>query len=281
VWVLLLALVAGGVAAWQLAIRGPAEREPNHAAKDATRLPQDTKMKAYLGQRLSETSGDIDLFEIENVGIEPRVAEIEVSAIPNMDVMVELLKPGTDEPLVVADSRGLGERERLPNAPVGPGKYLVRVRERPSERELPTENVSDAYFVRWEVLADDASFEREPNDSLELAETLELESERRAWIGWPGDVDTFCLSRDAERVIAQVSALAEVDLVLRVVDRRTERSRKVDDKGVNRGETSKTWRSAEAGKLCIEVSADPLERESRTAQPDETYGVRFITAPGR
>ena len=281
VWVLLLALVAGGVAAWQLAIRGPAEREPNHAAKDATRLPQDTKMKAYLGQRLSETSGDIDLFEIENVGTEPRVAEIEVSAIPNMDVMVELLKPGTDEPLVVADSRGLGERERLPNAPVGPGKYLVRVRERPSEGELPTENVSDAYFVRWEVLADDASFEREPNDSLELAEPLELESERRAWIGWPGDVDTFCLSRDAERVIAQVSALAEVDLVLRVVDRRTERSRKVDDKGVNRGETSKTWRSAEAGKLCIEVSADPLEGESRTAQPDETYGVRFITAPGR
>jgi hypothetical protein len=102
-----------------------------------------------------------------------------------------------------------------------------------------------------------------------------------AWIGWPGDIDTFCLSEDAERVVAQVSALAEVDLVLRVVDRRTERSGKVDDKGAGRGETSKTWRSAEAGKLCIEISADPLDAGSFTAQSEETYGVRFITAPGR
>ena len=169
----------------------------------------------------------------------------------------------------------------MPNIPVEPGKYLIRVRERPAEGELPTENVSDEYYVRWELLADDPTFERELNDSLELAEPLELGVERRAWIGWPGDVDTFCLDRDAERVIAQVSALAEVDLVLRVVDRRTERSRKIDDKGVGRGETSKEWRSADAGKLCIEVSADPLDDKGRNAQPDETYGVRFITAPGR
>jgi hypothetical protein len=78
-----------------------------------------------------------------------------------------------------------------------------------------------------------------------------------------------------------VSALAEVDLVLRIVDRRTERSTKIDAHGVGRGETSQASRSAEAGKLCIEVSADPLDTGSRAAQPDETYGVRFITASGR
>ncbi len=281
-WLILLFLSAGGgVAAWQLATRGPSESEPNHSAKDATRLPENTEMDAYLGQRLSEDSGDVDLFEIEHLGTERRAAELEVSSIPNMDVIVELLERGQQEPLVVADSRGLGEGERLPNVPMEPGKYLIRVRERSVEGKLPTENVSDEYYVRWRLLDDDGTFEREFNDSLELAEPLELGTERRAWIGWSGDVDTFCLSEDVERVVAQVSALAEVDLVLRVVDQRTDRSGKYDEKGAGRGETSKTWRNTEAGKLCVEVSADARDERGRAAQPDETYGVRFIAAPGR
>ena len=279
--ILLFLLTGGGVAAWQLATRGPSESEPNHAAKDATRLLGNTEMQAYLGQRVSEDSGDVDLFEIENLGTGRRAADIEVSSVPNMDLVLELLQPAQEEPLMVADSRGLGEGERLPNAPLEPGKYLIRVRERSVEGELPTENVSDAYYVRWRLLENDGGFEREFNDSLELAETLALGNERRGWIGWRGDVDTYCLSEDAERVVAQVSALAKVDLVLRVVDQRTDRSGKYDAKGAGRGETSKTWRNGEAGKLCVEVSADARDERGHAAQPDETYGVRFITAPGR
>jgi serine/threonine protein kinase len=280
-WALVLLLVAAGVGTWQIATRGPSEREPNHFAKDATRLPPDTSLKAYLGQRLSEAAGDVDLFELEHTGTERGAAELEVTAIPNMNVVVELTKPDADAPIVVADSHGLGEGERLPNVPLEPGKYLIRVRERLQEGELPTENVSDEYYVRWKLLPPDPSFEREPNDSLELAEKLDLGTERRAWLGWRGDVDTFCLAQGAERVVAQVSALAEVDLVLRAVDRGTERSIKVDENGVGRGETTKPSRSAEAGDLCIEVSASPLDPASRAAHPSETYGVRFITAPGR
>ncbi len=279
--ILLFLLAGGGVAAWQLATRGPSESEPNHAMKDATRLPENTEMGAYLGQRLSKDSGDVDVFEIEHVGTRRRAVDVEVSSIPNMDVVVELLVPAREEPLIVADSRGLGQGERLPNVPIDPGKDLIRVRERTVEGDLPTENVSDEYHVRWRLLDEDDSFERERNDSLELAEPLELGAERRGWIGWRGDVDTFCLSEDAERVVAQVSALAEVDLVLRVVDQRTDRSGKYDDKGAGHGETSKTWRNAEAGKLCVEVSADARDERGRVAQPDETYGVRFITAPER
>lgn len=279
-WALGVLLLAGaGVIAWRLATRGPSENEPNHSANIATRLPENTEMEAYLGQRLSEDAGDVDLFEIQHLGTERRAAVLEVSAIPNMDVRLELLNPGQDEPLIVADSRGLGQGERLPNVPLEPGAYLIRVREQSVEGELPTENVSDAYYIRWRLLEEDPSLERELNDSLELAEPLELGTERRGWIGWPGDVDTFCLNTDAKGVIAQVSALPEVDLVLRVVDRRTDRSGKFDDNGVGRGETSKTWRNAEAGKLCVEVSANPRKEGGRVAHPNETYGVRFITAP--
>jgi len=276
-----LLLAGSGLLAWHFASRGPSEKEPNHRAKIATRLPENTEMKAYLGQRLNEELGDVDLFEIQHLGTERRAAALEVSSIPNMDVLLELLRPGQDEPLLVADSRGPGEGEQLPNAPIETGKYLIRVREQDVEGELPTENVSDAYYVRWRLLDDDGAFEQEPNDSLELAEPLELGAERRGWIGWPGDVDTFCSSTDAQDVIAQVSALQGVDLILRVVDRRTDRSGKFDENGVGRGETSKTWRNAKAGKLCVEVSADTREEGGQVAEPNETYGVRFITAPGK
>jgi serine/threonine-protein kinase len=281
-WLILLFLLAGGgVATWQLATRGPSESEPNHTRRDATPLPENTEMQAYLGQRVSQDSGDVDLFEIEHRGMLRRAANVEVSSIPNMDVVVELLRSGQEAPLVVADSGGVGQGERLPNVPLEPGKYLIRVRERSVEGVLPTENVSDEYFVRWRLLDDDGTFEHELNDSLELAEPLALGVERRGWIGWRGDVDTFCLSEDAERVVAQVSALTGVDLVLRVVDQRTDRSGKYDNKGAGRGETSKTWRNVAAAKLCVEVSADARDERGRAAQPDETYGVRFIAAPGR
>ena len=209
-----------------------------------------------------------------------RSAEVEVTSIPNIDVILEILAPDGYEPSIVADSHGAGEGERLPNVAVEPGRHLIRVRERVAEGVLPTENVSDAYYVRWRLLPEDDTTEREVNDSLELAEPLGLGTERRAWIGWPGDVDTFCLSEATGYVVAQVSALAGVDLVLRVVDQRGDRSGKYDDHGVGRGETSKPWRDTEPGTLCVEVSADPREDRGRAAQPDETYGVRFIAAPG-
>ena len=78
-----------------------------------------------------------------------------------------------------------------------------------------------------------------------------------------------------------MSALPEVDLVLRVVDRRTDRSVKNDAKGVGRGETSRAWSQTNAQQLCVEVSADSRQENGRAAQPDQTYGVRFIEAPKR
>jgi len=184
--------------------------------------------------------------------------------------------------MIVADSRGLGQGERLPNVPLEPGRYFVRIRENAGESsDLPTENVSDAYTVRWSPLRAGGAFELEPNDSLEEAESVSMGDERRAWLGWGGDVDTFCLEEADDGVVAQVSALAEVDLVLRVVDRQAERSRTIDAKGTGRGETSAPWKGIEEGALCIEVSADATEESGRAAQPDSTYGVRFIRAPTR
>lgn len=272
---LIVAMIAVG--AWRYIARGPSEREPNHTEAEANRLLEGAETEGYLGQRLNERTGDVDLFRLSHRGPETSPAVIEVSAIPNMDIALEVLRPGDSEPFLVADSRGIGEGERLPNVPLEAGTYLIRVREKPDGSDHPTENVSDPYFLRWQLRDLDPEFETEPNDSLEQAEALALGEERRGWIGWAGDVDTFCLSEDVPRVVAQVSALADVDIVLRVVDRRTERSEKRNAKGPGRGETSKTWRNAKASALCVEISADPNAKSGIEAQPDETYGVRFIT----
>lgn len=264
------------VGTWRYIAGGPSEREPNHTEADANRLLEETEVEGYLGRRLDSRTGDVDLFRIAPRGSESSSAVLEVSPIPNMDVMLEVLRPGESDPFIVADSRGLGEGERLPNVPLEDGTYFLRVREKPDGSDHPTENVSDPYYLRWQVRDVDPDFEVEPNDSLEQAEALGLGQERRAWIGWAGDVDTFCLSESAPRVVAQVSALTGVDIVLRVVDRRTERSEKRDASGPGRGETSKTWRNAKAGALCLEISASSNDASSAEAQPDETYGVRFI-----
>jgi len=275
----LLSLLVFGVGVWKFVTRGPSEREPNHTPSEANRLAEGRELQGYLGKRLDPETGDIDVFAIENEGNETRPVSISVSAIPNMDLVLEVFEREGVEPDFVGDAEGLGKGEHLPNVPLDPGTHFIRVREREDQERLPTENVSDPYYVRWDGSDGAPGFEREDNGSLELAESLPLGTERRAWIGWAGDVDTFCLADDADAVIAQVSALEGVDVVLRVVDARSERSAKIDDNGVGRGETSKPWRNVEAGALCVEVSAGPRTERSRSAAVDSTYGVRFIEAP--
>ncbi|MGB5810929.1 MAG: serine/threonine-protein kinase [Polyangiales bacterium] len=281
-WIVaLVAALLAGVGAWRTIASAPSEREPNHSVKRANKLKLATPTEGYLGQRLDSETGDVDLFLLSHQGPGTGTASIEVSPIPNMDIVVELLRPELGDPIVIADSRGLGEGEGLPNIPLEPGTYVLRVREHSREEGLPTENVSDAYTVRWEFRDADAGFETERNDSLELAESLPLGAERRGWIGWSGDVDTYCVGESADAVVAQVSGLEEVDLIVRVVDRQSERSRKIDDNGVGRGETSKTWRNVEAGNFCVEVSADVRDVDGLQAQSDQTYGVRFIRGAER
>jgi hypothetical protein len=141
--------------------------------------------------------------------------------------------------------------------------------------------VSDPYFLRWEPVDPLEAFEKEPNDSLGFSETLALGVERRAWIGWPGDTDVFCLGENAERVVAQLSPVADLDLVLRVLERGTEESRLHDRKGVGRAETSRVLRNVNAGELCVQVSARADAEGGHSANPYETYGVRFKAAASR
>jgi serine/threonine protein kinase len=280
-WMALGLLAVAGFGLWQYLSSGPVEHEPNHDPDTATPLQPYVGVRAFLGQRLDEGSGDVDLFKFAYQSDPPGAVMIELTAIPNIDTVLELLRPGQDTPIVASDFGGKGEGERLPNVPLEPGTYFVRVRERTVAGELPTENVSDPYHVHWEPLELLENFEREPNDSLGFSETLPLDAERRAWIGWRGDTDVFCLGENAERVVAQLSPVSDLDLVLRVLERETESGRRYNRRGVGRAESTRVLRNVNAGELCVEVSAREDAGGGRSANPYESYGVRFKTAASR
>ncbi len=273
----LVAAMAAGVG-WRVLHPPVGEQEPNHDEQRANHLKAGDVISGRLGRRIDESLGDVDLYRLRLEA--PHAVEGTVTAVPNMDIVLELLRLGESEPLFTADVGKVGDPETIPNAPLEAGDYLLRIRERAVAGQLPTENVSDQYEVSWRPLEPEADLETEPNDSLERAEVLAPGILRRGFIGWEGDVDTYCLSEDEESVRVRVSRVEDVDLMLRVVTPSKQRSRKIDAHGIGKGETSRLIRRAKAGDLCVEVAIDPTDKDGKVAHPETTYAVEFTPAPG-
>ena len=263
--------LSAGVFAWT---RPLDENEPNNARKRANRLPESEWLQGHLGRRLDANQGDVDYYQLEYRAKEPTHARIEVTEIPNMDLVLQVMRKGSDTPLATSNAGGVGQGELIANFPLVRGGYSIRIQEIPMDDQLPTENVSDSYTIRWEAVARDEASERESNDSLELAEKLSVDDERRGWIGWTGDVDTYCLAEDTQAMVAQLGGVLELDLILRVVDREQPKSYKIDNRGVGKGESSRLIRNSKADKTCVEVSAKPSGKgKSSSPQP---YTIRFL-----
>ncbi len=289
-YVLLVALLAGaGFGGWKLWQRYEqkvetltAELEPNNTPETANPLPADTEVTALLGKRQDREFGDIDLYALEGYVPDPagRVLRVDVSALPNIDVMVDVIRVGQQNPVLSADSVGAGSDERIPNFPLGDHSYMIRVHERWITGRLPTENVSDHYTVQWSYGPAEAGFEIEVNDSLELATPISSPGSIQGFLGWAGDVDTFCVRDDeanAGTADIAVSGLAGVDVVLRVVDRTLQRSRKVDEQSVGAGEAM-AGQTIQPGRTCVELSLNDPRDAVRRAQPNEPYTLTFSPA---
>ena len=265
---LALGLLAAGVL---FVTRPLVENEPNHTARKANKLPEDQRIDGKLGRRLSEAEGDVDLYEIHHRGDEPVHAQVAVTEIPNMDIELSIVRTDGQTLLATADATREGGPEMIPNFPLEPGRYMLRVTEAAGV-ERPTENVSDRYSLSWEILDEDASVEREPNNALEQADTLSVGAQKTGWIGWRGDVDTYCLAADAGRLVATVSGIKEIDLIVRTVDTAEQSSYKVDRRGIGEHEKSNVVRSAKKGQSCVEVSAKDGVGEDSSRQP---YTITF------
>jgi serine/threonine-protein kinase len=284
---LLVALLIAGAAAgawWLWQRTSPvfvpsSESEPNDDPNEADRLPHGVGVRGQIGKRQSGQIGDADVYVIDNPGGERRAIRVEVTEIPNMDIVVDVVRSGIETPVLSADSGGVGLPEVVPNFPLSGTRYYLRVRERWMRGEFPTENVSDTYVIRWTAIDPGPEDEVEVNDSLELAGSITLGSRRRGWIGWRGDIDTFCLDDDAVAVTASVSGVPGLDVVLRVVDRATSTSRKVDQGGPGEPEQSDTVGRARAGETCFEISAADVPGAA-ASNPDERWTLLVEAARG-
>ena len=286
-YVLLVLLLGGAAAAGLFFWQRPrtvadvtVEHEPNDMPEQAAVLPEGTTVTGFLGRRASTTIGDVDLYELRNGGGR-HVLSAELRGIPNIDLVLDVFRPGQAEPVLSVDTGGVGEGERIPNFPVGGRGYLLRVREHWLTGHFPTENISDSYQLTWHFIEPAADDESEVNDSLELANLIAIGARRRGYIGWSGDVDTYCVSGEPGSLRARLSAVQDVDLVLRVVDRDRGRSRSVDEGQTSEGEVSQVVADAHAGRVCFEVSAEEAAEGRAAGNPSVPYTLTLeaVQAP--
>jgi serine/threonine-protein kinase len=208
-----LLLVAVAVVAWRwtdvyalLAKRAPAvaaslpagvrpsnlydgvEHEPNDSPAQANPLPVPpgpdgrvargvAVMRGHIGARISDTTGDIDVFRLvipEGAGPAILVAEWAgerpSEGIRGLDVALTLNRQRdegaerTSAPLVANVDRGGPGRPETLSAPVDPGVYFLAVRERHKDDAVPVEKPTDGYLLEVRLTEPKPGEELEPND---------------------------------------------------------------------------------------------------------------------
>jgi len=167
------------------------EHEPNGVPARANPLPipagPDGRaaagvavVRGFVGAKVDEAQGDVDLYRIE---LPPALPGLVLTAewrgetaegIRGLDVTLALnrVRPGDEQgpaPLVAAVNRGgPGAPERLAAA-VEPGTYYLAVREQHDPATGPVEKPSDAYVLTVRLGERGAGEELEPNDAPDRA----------------------------------------------------------------------------------------------------------------
>jgi serine/threonine protein kinase len=261
----LLVVGAGAALAWAFSGRPVIERdawevEPNDAPDEATPLPIGVAYTAHIGARHDSTTGDADVYAIENPGGAPRTLSFEVSGLPNMNVLVEVYRRDRSAPLLVVDAAGTGQPEGVPNFPFEGSSLLLRVRERWEDVTFPTENVSDVYTIRWDFHTREDDEEQEVNDDETRSGEVAIGDTVRGYVGWNGDRDVYCLAADVPGIAFEASGEG-LDLALTVSEPVTDREHVVNERGAGEAER---WESTTpvAARTCVSVSgAEGIERD--------------------
>lgn len=164
------------------------EHEPNDSPAQANPLPipagadgrvarGEAVMRGHVGAKISETTGDVDVFEIDvPAGVGPAILVAEWSGerkgdgIRGLDVALTLNRQRNDgserssAPLVANVDRGGPGRPETLAASVDPGTYFLAVRERHKDATGPVEKPSDGYILSVRLADPKPGEELEPND---------------------------------------------------------------------------------------------------------------------
>ncbi len=276
---LVLAGSFGGYFAW--ARRAPpaptaptSEVEPNDEPGQADELPEALAVRGQLGRRIDRARGDEDVFAFDvPAGVES--VSLTVTALPNVDLAVDVFAFGRSEPLVVLDSMPLGGPEEAPNLPLSRGRYLARVHEVRIAGRFPIENVSDSYTIMWRRVARRPDDEREWNDAPSQAEVLELANgaaARSGYIGWGGDVDTFCVDGVSAPLTAELTRIPSLDLAITASFEGRELQR--DEAARGEGERLLVPGARAPRRVCFRAQASPSTPQRGDAAARYTLRLR-------
>ncbi len=244
------------------------EAEPNDDPQHATPIRENAV--GYLAP-----AGDQDWFRI-HADI-PSVLHAELSGADRADLELAVHGPGPEKPPLLARVNEAGPRETeiLPAVGVPAGDSYVLVQSAP--RQLDGKWVRDAedrqnpYRLAIQLVADDGSVEREPNNDVKSAQTLMLPAAVKGTI-WPRkDVDFFRFHVDAGHAAVSVllSAVRGVDLQLRLHQLHGDGPSEVigsSDSARGEGEEKLVSVPLKAGDYAVEVSS-PRNKDASATQP--------------
>ncbi|MGE5047706.1 MAG: hypothetical protein ACM3PC_03990 [Deltaproteobacteria bacterium] len=244
------------------------EQEPNDDPHHATPI-RETAV-GYLAP-----AGDQDWFRIHTDA--PAVLHAELSGADRADLELAVYGPGADKPALLArvNEGGPREVEVLPAIGLPAGDSYVLVQSAP--RQLEGKWVRDAedrqtpYRLAVQLLPDDGSMEREPDNDAVTAQTLALPIAVKGYI-WPRkDVDFFRFHVQAghQPVSILLSAVRGVDLALRLYQLHGDQPPEIigsSDAARGEGEEKLVSVPLKEGDYAVEVMS-PRNKDASASEP--------------
>jgi len=155
------------------------EAEPNDRPDQALRLTEDADVTATL--TVTPSRPDEDWYQLEPGGAGPRV-DLRVAPAPGADVSFELYDAFRNR-LVVVNSQGVGEPERMPNLYLTGRRFLRVISAKPGS--------GGAYTLHIRFTPAEPGEEEEPNDGPETANAIPAETPVTGLLGHTGDEDWY------------------------------------------------------------------------------------------
>jgi hypothetical protein len=189
---LLLVLGAGALLLARRADTGPppGDVEPNNRPSEASPILPSVPVTGTIGKRISGTESDHDWYAFEIR--EPALVRVHLRRLPDMDLMLQIFREGSEKPLATSSAGGRGMDEALSGLDLDPGRYFILVRQDLSRRGRPVEVISDTYKLSLQIL-DPGTWETEPNGTVREATALEKGTARKGYVQESGDRDFYCL----------------------------------------------------------------------------------------
>lgn len=188
------------------------EREPNNELASATLIAIDHPVSGYLGKRLGKTEPDLDFFSVP-LPAGDYVVTAQVSALPNIDISIEVFDP-IGRMITRVDENGVGGSEMLRRRRIDGSVVFLVTETTFGGPRLPVENVSDPYELVVTIDSDGLLAEIEPNDADVEAMTASPAKTMTGWLDRRMDIDVYRFDGLAGRYVISVGGAATVPVVI-------------------------------------------------------------------